>query len=240
MKPSNVLLFRSSQSLSEAVKNATNLISFYPGSFNPPTKGHVGVVAETALLSSKVIVGIGVNPSKVKNQMFTIDERKELIYGSLKNYVEKVFQRGKGVVHPNTWSAANKIDLGKVDIEVVVFSGSTISCAKEEGANVLVRGVRHGDLGEELNLYYGYRAMAKEQDLSIAQIFLPPSNLQYSQTSSSLFRQLIALDSKSAASELVYPCVMKSIEAKEQELQTQEEGCFAKKVSSNEEGRGRG
>ena len=82
MRASNVLRFKNSGALYNAVTGNTTdkLTAFYPGSFNPPTRGHIGVVAETALLAPKVIVGIGVNPAKAANQMFTPDERKKLVY----------------------------------------------------------------------------------------------------------------------------------------------------------------
>lgn len=39
-------------------------IGFYPGSFDPFTKGHLHVVKRACSLFDKVVIGIGINPNK--------------------------------------------------------------------------------------------------------------------------------------------------------------------------------
>jgi pantetheine-phosphate adenylyltransferase len=48
-------------------------IGIYPGSFDPPTNGHVDIVQRAAKLFDEVIVGVGVNLAK--KTMFTAEER---------------------------------------------------------------------------------------------------------------------------------------------------------------------
>jgi len=48
-------------------------IGIYPGSFDPPTNGHVDIVRRAASLFDEVIVGVGVNLAK--KTMFSADER---------------------------------------------------------------------------------------------------------------------------------------------------------------------
>ena len=45
----------------------------YPGSFDPPTKGHLDVLKRAAGLFDRVVVGIGRNPEK--DSLFTAEER---------------------------------------------------------------------------------------------------------------------------------------------------------------------
>ncbi|WP_219419803.1 pantetheine-phosphate adenylyltransferase [Pseudonocardia nigra] len=48
-----------------------------PGSFDPPTNGHLDVVSRTAALFDEVVVAVLVNKSK--KSMFTVDERMEML-----------------------------------------------------------------------------------------------------------------------------------------------------------------
>ena len=41
-------------------------IGFYAGSFDPFTNGHLHVITKSAQLFDKVVVGIGINPNKVR------------------------------------------------------------------------------------------------------------------------------------------------------------------------------
>ena len=82
MNPSKILLFRAGSTLNQSLKETANKgrTVFYPGSFNPLTRGHMGVIAESALLADRIVVGIGFNPNKAANLMFTPDEREKLIF----------------------------------------------------------------------------------------------------------------------------------------------------------------
>jgi pantetheine-phosphate adenylyltransferase len=48
-----------------------------PGSFDPPTNGHLDVVGRTAALFDEVVVAVLVN--KKKTGMFSVDERMEML-----------------------------------------------------------------------------------------------------------------------------------------------------------------
>ena len=48
-----------------------------PGSFDPPTNGHLDVIGRTAALFDEVVVAVLVN--KKKSGMFTVDERMEML-----------------------------------------------------------------------------------------------------------------------------------------------------------------
>ena len=87
--------------------------AIYPGTFDPVTNGHADLIERAANMFTHVIVGIAANPSK--KPLFTLDERVALI---------------KQVTHhlPN--------------VEVIGFRGLLADFAENQGATVLIRGLR--------------------------------------------------------------------------------------------------
>ena len=92
-------------------------IGFYAGSFDPFTNGHLHVIKKSAKLFDKLIVGIGIH--KDKNRRF---ERN-----IMKNAIEKVLKKE-----------------GLDNVKVITYDKLSVDTAIEEGANVLVRGIRNG------------------------------------------------------------------------------------------------
>lgn len=88
-------------------------IAIYPGSFDPITNGHLDVIRRSAAVFDKVVVGILINQSK--KPMFTLEERVKI--------VQEVTSQ-----IPN--------------VEVKAFSGLVVEFAREQGASVLIRGLR--------------------------------------------------------------------------------------------------
>lgn len=93
-------------------------IAFYSGSFDPFTNGHLHVVAKSAQLFDKVIIGIGVNPNKARKY------DKDL----MKSAIEKV------LVRENLDSK----------VSVITYDNLSIDAALKVNANFLVRGIRNG------------------------------------------------------------------------------------------------
>ena len=50
----------------------------YPGSFDPPTNGHLDVIERAARYFDELIVAVVVNPQK-REPMFTLEEREAMI-----------------------------------------------------------------------------------------------------------------------------------------------------------------
>ncbi len=88
-------------------------LAIYPGSFDPPTLGHLDVIERASRLFDELIVGVGVNSSK--KPMLSADERIEALRAS--------------VAH-----------LANVQIEE--FTGLLVHYATEKGAHSIVRGLR--------------------------------------------------------------------------------------------------
>ena len=84
-----------------------------PGSFDPPTNGHVDVIRRSARVFDRVVAAVIRNPSKAP--MFSAEERVEML--------EELFS-----------------DLPAV--EVASFAGLLVDFARESGVDVIVKGLR--------------------------------------------------------------------------------------------------
>jgi len=88
-------------------------IAIYPGSFDPVTNGHVDIAQRGLRLFDKIIVAILENP--VKNFLFTVEERIEMLESSFEEY-------------PN--------------IEVETFDGLLVDYAAKKDSIAILRGMR--------------------------------------------------------------------------------------------------
>ena len=93
-------------------------IGVYPGTFDPLTNGHMDVIARAARLLDKLVVGVAVNSGKAP--LFSLEERVELVQAEMASIANK-----NGTV-----------------IEVRPFQGLLIDFAREQGASMIVRGLR--------------------------------------------------------------------------------------------------
>lgn len=91
-----------------------NNIAVIPGSYDPITIGHIGIIHSATNMFDKVIVAIGNNPKK--KPFIPINDRIELIKTSIK-------------------------DLGE-DVFVVSFDGLLVKFCEENNAKFIIRGLR--------------------------------------------------------------------------------------------------
>lgn len=137
-------------------------IAIYPGSFDPITLGHLSVIRRAMGFSEKLIVLVVHNPNK-KN-LFTADERVELIKASLK-------------------------ELGLSGVEVSQSSsGLLANVAKDLGAQILIKGLRTA-----ADLDYELQFASMNRDLTGVETIFLPTEPKYSQVSSSLIREVASL-----------------------------------------------
>ncbi len=88
-------------------------IGVYPGTFDPITLGHMDIISRGAKLVDRLIIGVSTNPSK--SPLFSLDER-----------VAQVRRETSQI--PN--------------VEVVSFDALLMHFAEEQGASMIVRGLR--------------------------------------------------------------------------------------------------
>jgi pantetheine-phosphate adenylyltransferase len=90
-----------------------SVTALYPGTFDPPTNGHVDLIQRGAKLFDHLTVAILNNPEK--NPLFTVEERVEML---------------KEV----TGSLAN--------VSIATFEGLMVEFARRQGASAILRGIR--------------------------------------------------------------------------------------------------
>ena len=112
------------------------IIAVYPGSFDPPTFGHLDVIKRASVAFDRVVVGVLNNSAK--SPLFSAEERVNI----LKKETADI---------PNVY--------------VRSFDGMTVNFAKEENARVIVRGLRAvTDFEYELQMAQTNRVLAPDID----------------------------------------------------------------------------
>lgn len=85
----------------------------FPGSFDPPTNGHIDIISRASKLFDRVIVGVGINPDK--SYMFNENERLDLLSGCLQEFK---------------------------NVDIKIFEGLTVEFARQNKASAIVRSLR--------------------------------------------------------------------------------------------------
>lgn len=135
--------------------------ALYPGTFDPITNGHLDVLGRACHLFDEVLLAIA--PNENKSPMFTLEERLEL---------------------------AREAVSGFANARVVILEGLTVAFARQQGASVLVRGLRAiSDFEYEFQL----AQMNRHLDEQIETIFLMPSQ-KYFYTSSNIVKSVAVFD----------------------------------------------
>ncbi len=132
----------------------------YPGTFDPITFGHEDLVQRAANLFDEVIVAVAGSTSK--NTLFSLDERVELAQSALKNYT---------------------------NVTVVGFSGLLMQFVQNQGAQMVMRGLR---AASDFEYEFQLAGMNRKLYPKLETIFLTPAE-QYMFVSSSLVREVAKL-----------------------------------------------
>ena len=143
----------------------TKLVGFYPGSFDPVTKGHLDVVERACKLVDKLIVGVGTHHSK--KGLFTHEARLSL----LQQVLEPIGRRTD------------------TEFVVVEFEGLMVQAARQHGAKLIIRGLRDTtDYNFEMQMVGMNAQMAPD----LQTVFLP-SSPHVRHISATLVRQIAEL-----------------------------------------------
>jgi pantetheine-phosphate adenylyltransferase len=90
-----------------------NRRAIYPGSFDPPTNGHISLIQRGLKVFDALIVAVANNPAK--NPLFSVEERTRMIR-----------------------EAVN----GDPRVRIDSFNGLLVDYAKEQGVHTVLRGLR--------------------------------------------------------------------------------------------------
>lgn len=156
-----------------------NSTAVYPGTFDPLTSGHEDIVRRAAKLFNEVVVAVADNTSK--KSFFSLAERVALAQAVLADC-------------PN--------------VRVMGFSGLLMQFVREQGASVVVRGLRAvSDFEYEFQLAGMNRKLFPE----VETLFLTPAE-QYMFISASLVREIASLGGD--VSQFVSPLVQEKLREK--------------------------
>ena len=129
------------------------ITAIYPGTFDPITNGHLDLVARAAQLFDEVIIAVAEN--KTKSPLFSLDERVAL---------------------------AKIVTAEFTNVYVIGFDNLLVECAKQQGARVILRGLRAvSDFEYEFQMAGMTRRLAPDLET----VFLTPAE-QYEFSSSSM------------------------------------------------------
>jgi pantetheine-phosphate adenylyltransferase len=153
-----------------------NIVAIYPGTFDPITHGHADIVRRASRLFGHIVVAVAESPRKEPS--FSLDERVRLARSALSDLA---------------------------NVEVRGFDMLLARFAREQGASVILRGLRAvSDFEHEFQLAAMNRQLAPELET----LFLSPAE-EYSFVSSSLVREIARLGGD--VSNFVSPAVVDAL-----------------------------
>ena len=149
-----------------------NITAIYPGTFDPITDGHIDIISRASKLFHKLIIAVAVNQGKAP--LFSLEERVIM---------------------------AKEVTTSLSNISIIGFDNLLVDCAKEQNANVVLRGLRAvSDFEYEFQMAGMNRRLSPELET----MFLTPAE-QYEFISSSMIREIAKL--KGDVSSFVPKCV---------------------------------
>ena len=129
----------------------------YPGSFDPATYGHLDVIRRASVSFDRVVVGVLQNSAK--SPLFSVEERVNILEKATKDI-------------PN--------------VVIRPFDGLSVNFARENHAQVIVRGLRAvTDFEYELQMAQTNRVLAPDVDT----VFLT-TTLEYAYVSSTIMKEV--------------------------------------------------
>jgi len=90
-----------------------SVTALFPGTFDPPTNGHIDLIQRGSKLFGHLIVAILNNPGK--NPLFSVDERVEML---------------------------TEVTSSLGNVSVATFDGLMVEFARQQGASAVLRGIR--------------------------------------------------------------------------------------------------
>lgn len=152
--------------------------AMYPGTFDPITNGHYDLVRRAAAIFGRVVVAIAANPGKAP--LFTLEERVALSREVLRDL-------------PN--------------VEVTGYTGLTVEFARQNGLEVIVRGLR---AVSDFEFEFQMATMSRHLTEAVDFVFLTPTE-RFNFISSTLVREIAGYGGD--VSEFVHPSVVAALQS---------------------------
>jgi pantetheine-phosphate adenylyltransferase len=149
----------------------------YPGTFDPFTNGHNDLVRRACSIFDRVVIAIAGNPGKAP--AFTLEQRVDL---------------------------ARRVLADVPNVEVTGYSGLTVDFARQNGLNVIVRGLR---AVSDFEFEFQLATMNRHLNGEVETVFLTPTE-QFNFISSTLIREIAGFGGN--VREFVHPLVAEALE----------------------------
>jgi pantetheine-phosphate adenylyltransferase len=151
----------------------------YPGTFDPFTNGHNDLVRRACRIFDHIVVSIAANPGKTP--LFTLEQRVDL---------------------------ARRVLADVPNVEVRGYTGLTVDFARQQGLNVIMRGLR---AVSDFEFEFQLATMSRHLNGEVETVFLTPTE-QFNFISSTLIREIASLGGK--VGEFVHPIVAEALKNK--------------------------
>ncbi|MCG7492155.1 pantetheine-phosphate adenylyltransferase [Thalassobius sp. Cn5-15] len=141
-------------------------IGLYPGTFDPVTLGHLDIIRRSATMVDRLVIGVAIN--RDKGPLFSLEERVAMIEEATRDIATEV------------------------GIEIVVhpFENLLIHCARDVGAQVIIRGLR---AVTDFEYEYQMVGMNRAMDASVETVFLM-AEARHQAIASKLVKEIARLD----------------------------------------------
>ena len=141
-------------------------IGLYPGTFDPVTLGHLDIIRRATVLVDRLVIGVAIN--RDKGPLFTLEERVAMIETECAGLA-----RATGV-----------------EIVAHPFENLLINCARDVGAQIIVRGLR---AVADFEYEYQMVGMNRQLDDSIETVFLM-AEAEHQAIASKLVKEIARLE----------------------------------------------
>ena len=133
--------------------------ALYPGTFDPITHGHTDLIARCARLFDRVVVAVAASPKKAP--LLSLDERVAL---------------------------AREVLAGYSNVSVTGYDALTVDFARQQGLNVVVRGLR---TASDFEYEFQLATMNQRLNADIETVLMTPA-AEFSAISATLVREIAA------------------------------------------------
>jgi pantetheine-phosphate adenylyltransferase len=151
--------------------------ALYPGTFDPITRGHANLIERCARLFDRVVVAVAASPTKAP--LLSLDERVTL---------------------------AREVLSGLPNTTVTGYDDLTVEFAREQGLDVIVRGLR---TASDFEYEFQLSQMNQRLNAEVETILLTPA-AEFSAISATLVREIAAHGGDVSA--FVHPVVAERLE----------------------------
>ena len=149
----------------------------YPGTFDPVTRGHLDIISRATRLVDRLVIGVAIN--RDKGPLFSLEERVAMIEAECASLAQQ--SGSEIIVHP--------------------FDNLLIDCARDVGAQIVIRGLR---AVADFEYEYQMVGMNRVLDDTIETVFLM-AEAEHQAIASKLVKEIARL--KGDVSRFVTPAV---------------------------------